>query len=201
MCKIICITNRKLCRRSFPEQLKNIAATNPDLVILREKDMSEKDYSELAKESSEICRGYGVPLAVNSFGKTAVEIGIERIHLPLHILRELSPEEKAQFAVIGSSCHSTTDAVEAEKLGADYIIAGHIFETDCKKGLAGRGLTFLEEVKKSVELPVYAIGGINVQNAADCIKAGADGICIMSGFMQTENVSKFMDELRAKINF
>ena len=93
MCKIICITNRKLCRRSFPEQLKNIAATNPDLVILREKDMSEKDYSELAKESSEICRGCDVPFVVNSFWKTAAEIGIERVQLPLHILRELSPEE------------------------------------------------------------------------------------------------------------
>lgn len=163
--------------------------------------MSEKDYSELAKESSEICRGYDVPFAVNSFWETAAELGIEKVHLPLHILREISPEEKSQFMVIGTSCHSVNDAIEAETLGADYIIAGHIFETDCKKGLAGRGLTFLEEVKKSVTLPVYAIGGINSKNAAYCIKAGADGICIMSGFMQADNVSKFMDELRAKINF
>ncbi|WP_074833415.1 thiamine phosphate synthase [Ruminococcus albus] len=199
MCKIICITNRKLCRGSFPEQLKNIAANRPDLVILREKDMSEKEYSELAEKSAEICKGYGVPFAVNSFWKTAAKLGIKIVHLPLHILREMSHEEKAQFDVIGTSTHSKDDAIEAEALGAGYIIAGHIFETDCKKGLAGRGLGFLEEVKKSVKIPVYAIGGISPENAADCIRAGADGICMMSGFMQAEDVSSFMENLKNSI--
>lgn len=199
MCKIICITNRKLCRAGFPEQLKKIAAARPDMVILREKDMSEKEYSELTEISTEICKGYGVPLAVNSFWKTASELGIKRVHLPLHILRDLSADNKAKFDVIGTSCHSVEDAIEAQALGAGYIIAGHIFETDCKKGLAGRGTGFLSEVCKAVDLPVYAIGGISADNAAECIRAGADGICLMSGFMQAEEVSLFTDTLRARI--
>ncbi|SEK94310.1 thiamine-phosphate pyrophosphorylase [Ruminococcus albus] len=161
--------------------------------------MSEKEYSELAEKSAEICKGYGVPFAVNSFWKTAAKLGIKIVHLPLHILREMSHEEKAQFDVIGTSTHSKDDAIEAEALGAGYIIAGHIFETDCKKGLAGRGLGFLEEVKKSVKIPVYAIGGISPENAADCIRAGADGICMMSGFMQAEDVSSFMENLKNSI--
>ena len=85
MCKIICITNKKLCRVDFSEQLEKIAAAQPDMVILREKDMSEKEYSELAEISAEICKGYGVPLAVNSFWETASELGIKRVHLPLQI--------------------------------------------------------------------------------------------------------------------
>lgn len=170
------------------------------MVILREKDMSEKEYSELAEKSAEICKGYGVPFAVNSFWKTAAMLGIKRVHLPLHLLREMTPEEKAQFDIIGTSCHSKDDAIEAESLGAGYIIAGHIFETDCKKGLAGRGLGFLEEVKECVDIPVYAIGGISPENAADCIRTGADGICLMSGFMQAEDVSAYMENLKNNIN-
>ena len=200
MCKIICITNKKLCRVDFSEQLEKIAAAQPDMVILREKDMSEKEYSELAEISAEICKGYGVPLAVNSFWETASELGIKRVHLPLHILRDMSADDKAQFDAIGTSCHSVEDAIEAQALGAGYIIAGHIFETECKKGLAGRGTGFLSEVCKAIDLPVYAIGGISADNAAECIAAGADGICLMSGFMQAKDVSEFMDRLRGVMN-
>ena len=163
------------------------------MVILREKDMSEKEYSELAEISAEICKGYGVPLAVNSFWKTASELGIKRVHLPLQILRDMSADDKAQFDAIGTSCHSVEDAIEAQALGAGYIIAGHIFET-------GRGTDFLKEICNTIKLPVYAIGGISADNAAECIKAGADGICLMSSFMQAEDVSEFMDRLRGVMN-
>lgn len=200
MCKIICITNRKLCRVDFSVQLEKIAAARPDMVILREKDMREDEYSILAEKSAEICRKYEVPFAVNSFRNTALKKGIKRIHLPLHILRELTPEDKTVFDIIGTSVHSKEDAEEAVALGAGYIIAGHIFETECKKGLAGRGTDFLKEICNTVKLPVYAIGGISADNAAECIQAGADGICLMSSFMQAEDVSEFMDRLRGVMN-
>ena len=116
------------------------------------------------------------------------------------ILRDMSADDKAQFDAIGTSCHSVEDAIEAQALGAGYIIAGHIFETECKKGLAGRGTDFLKEICNTVKLPVYAIGGISADNAAECIKAGADGICLMSSFMQAEDVSEFMDRLRGVMN-
>ncbi|WP_455958797.1 thiamine phosphate synthase, partial [Anaerotignum lactatifermentans] len=78
------------------------------------------------------------------------------------------------------------EAEEAEKLGATYITAGHIYATDCKKGLPPRGLTFLEEVCRRVSIPVYAIGGIkiNEKQLREVIDCGAKGGCIMSGMMQ-----------------
>ena len=85
---------------------------------------------------------------------------------------------------IGTSIHSVEDAVQAEKLGAAYVTAGHIYTTDCKKGLEPRGTCFLAEVCENVSIPVYAIGGINECNAKECIKAGAAGVCIMSGYMR-----------------
>ena len=80
------------------------------------------------------------------------------------VLRKLSEEKRSHFRIIGASCHSVEEAREAVELGCNYIIAGHIFATDCKKGLPGRGLDFLKEVCASVSVPVYAIGGINSEN-------------------------------------
>ena len=96
----------------------------------------------------------------------------------------MSEEEKAQFTIRGASVHSVEDALRAERAGATYVTAGHIYATDCKKGLPGRGLDFLKEVCAAVRIPVYAIGGIDETNADACIEAGADGVCMMSGYMK-----------------
>ena len=69
------------------------------------------------------------------------------------------------FKVIGTSVHSVEDAIKAEQLGATYMTAGHIFATDCKKGLPPRGLDFLKNVCDTVQIPVYAIGGINIASS------------------------------------
>ena len=69
-------------------------------------------------------------------------------------------------------------------MGADFLIAGHIFPTDCKKGVAPRGLDFLNSVVKISTVPVYAIGGISRKNLSLVLQAGAKDGCIMSGFMQ-----------------
>ena len=77
------------------------------------------------------------------------------------------------------------EAIKAQENGASYITASHIFPTDCKADLAPRGLEFLRVVCNSVNIPVYALGGLNDGNADECIKCGAAGICMMSGFMNS----------------
>ena len=81
---------------------------------------------------------------------------------------------------------SVEEAVEAVSLGASYVTAGHIFATDCKKGLPPRGLSFLKEVCETVSIPVYAIGGITFDKTQwNALKEqGASGACIMSGMMK-----------------
>ena len=80
--------------------------------------------------------------------------------------------------------HSSEEARQAEALGASYIIAGHIYATNCKEGIPPRGLRYLKEVCDSTGLPVYAIGGITPRNMAEVLAAGAAGGCMMSGFMK-----------------
>jgi thiamine-phosphate pyrophosphorylase len=84
------------------------------------------------------------------------------------------------------------EALEAQTLGCTYITAGHVFETDCKKGLPGRGLEFLRKVCAAVDIPVYGIGGIDADNIVQVRAAGASGACLMSSLMVSEDVTGLM---------
>ena len=155
----------------------------PDLFILREKDLEENAYKKLAEKVMKSCVEAGIPFAVNSYTQAALELGCENIHLPFKMFAE-GQEEWKNFSVVGVSVHSVEEAKYVWQHGGTYVIAGHIFETDCKKGVPARGLAFLKEICESVKLPVYAIGGIKKENEMLAIEAGAQGVCKMSEYMQ-----------------
>ena len=195
---IFCVTNRRLCREDFLCRMEKIAAARPAAVILREKDLAEEDYAKLAAEVLGLCRSHGVPCILHSFSQAAKALGAEALHLPLPLLRRMPQGQREQFAVLGASCHSAAEAREAEALGCTYITAGHVFDTDCKKGLPGRGLPFLEEVCGSVSIPVYAIGGIHEDNVAAVRRSGAQGACVMSALMQCQDPAACLQSLRQR---
>lgn len=192
MFKIICVTNRSICQGDFLERIDAIGKQEPesngrlrpDVLILREKDLSEGEYEKLAGSVLAVCEKNQLPCILHGFPKVARKLHYPAIHLPLPLLRKLTKKERTFFTELGASCHSVEEAREAESLGCTYITAGHIFETDCKKGLPGRGLEFLENVCRSVSIPTYAIGGIGQANIKAVRQAGAAGACIMSGFMK-----------------
>jgi thiamine-phosphate pyrophosphorylase len=84
-------------------------------------------------------------------------------------------------------------------MGASYLIAGHIFATDCKKGLSPRGLDFLAAVCRVTQIPVFAIGGINDKCYPLVLKAGAAGACIMSETMICHDPQLLADRYRKNI--
>ncbi|MBO5371809.1 MAG: thiamine phosphate synthase [Lachnospiraceae bacterium] len=192
---ILCVTNRKLSREDFLIRIEKIAKAQPKGIILREKDVSKDEYRILAGRVLEICQTYNTTCILHSFVDIAKELKGTAIHLPFPILRMLSDMDKSKFTILGASCHSIEEAKEAEHLGCTYIIAGHIFETDCKKGLPCRGVDFLEKVCKSVRIPVYAIGGIDAQNMQKIKNTNAAGACVMSGIMTCENPMQYLDKL------
>lgn len=192
MFDIVCVTNRALCREDFLERIGKIAENHPAGIILREKDLPENEYRRLAEQVLNICKKHQVSCILHSFVDVAITCNVEAIHLPLPILRKMTPEQKTYFKEIGTSCHSLEDALEAQSLGSTYITAGHIFETECKKGMPGRGIGFLRTVCENVKIPVYAIGGINSENMTEIRKAGAHGACIMSGLMQCEDIKAYL---------
>ena len=184
--RIIAVTNRRLCAGAFLRQIESVASRQPRAIILREKDLSAGEYRELAQAGQEICRPHAVPLYLHSFPQAAMELQAAGLHLPLPPLRELSAgQQRKDWRVLGTSCHSVADVQEAIALGCSYIVAGHIYATDCKRGLPGRGLDFLRSACQTAgNMPVYAIGGITPERLPEVLAAGAAGACVMSGMMK-----------------
>lgn len=180
----IAVTNRHLCQGDFLERIDKLAAgTEYDAILLREKDLSQQDYHLLAKEVLDLCHRYGKRCILHQYWETAIRLQHRQIHLPLPVLEQMGQREASFFSDIGSSVHSMEQAKRASQLGVTYMIAGHIFPTDCKPGLPPRGLSFLKEICGAVRVPVYGIGGITAANEKSVTEAGAEGVCIMSQSM------------------
>lgn len=182
MYKIICISNRSLCKDNFIQRIRDISDRGIP-VILREKDLSEHEYYKL------LCDIGRREIIAHSFVKAALEFGCEKIHLPLPLLEKA---DISHFKLIGSSTHSVEQATRAVELGANYITAGHVFATDCKKGLAPHGTKLLTDIVRTFDIPVYALGGISPVNAPQTIAAGAYGVCAMSGFMTCDDITEYI---------
>ena len=181
---ILAVSNRTLCIRPFEEQIQRVCSHRPRALILREKDLPEEGYYNLAKKVMEICREYKVSCIPHTYVDAARRLGSRSVHLPLFLL-ERYQGNLDDFSVIGTSVHSVEEAEKAQRYGASYLTAGHIYVTDCKKGLPPRGLEFLREVCRSVDIPVYAIGGIRLhgEQIHEVMDCGAAGGCVMSEMM------------------
>lgn len=183
MChKLICVSNRALCAGDFIGRIRAVADAGIP-VILREKDLNQEEYYKL------LCAIDRENVIAHSFVGAARAFGCAQIHLPLPLLETT---DVSGFAAVGVSVHAPEEAARAQALGAAYVTAGHVFATDCKKGLPPRGIGLLAAMKSRAEIPVYAIGGITPENAGEALAAGADGVCAMSGFMQCTDVARYL---------
>lgn len=186
---LIAVTDSASCPRPLPEQIERLAKLTelrPQAVILRAKALDKAAYRTLALQAQQSCEAAGIPLILHSDWQLARELGISMLHLPLALLRQISEYERAYFTWLSTSVHSVGEAQEAQALGATVLIAGHIYTTQCKAGLAPRGLGFLQNVCSAVNLPVYAIGGISFDASqhAELQANGARGACVMSAYMR-----------------
>lgn len=170
------------------QQITKVVAIKPAGLILREKDLAEAEYSALAKSVLKICQSANVPMFLHSHLELAEALDCQGVHLPyvyfmenIEQIHKLQAEKKLLVSV---SCHSKEEVLAAVSNGADQIVLGTIFATDCKPGKIGAGLEFLKEVCQACPVPVYAIGGINSERLPEILKAGAAGGCMMSGFMR-----------------
>lgn len=190
--KKIAITNRELffeihkesCQTGNEDYAEHLAklAERVDLIILREKNLSTEEYKGLAEELLAVLKNKDI-LILHTHIRTALQMNWKKIHLPLKVFRE-NLFLLHEFELTGVSVHSLEEARFAEEHGADYLVAGHIFQTECKKDLKPKGLDFLENICKNIKIPVYALGGITKENELDTIKAGALGACRMSDYMK-----------------
>ena len=199
--KLNIISNRKLCENeNLEKQIEKIFSAYEKKIILkkfeivaltlREKDLDKNEYLKLIEKVYPICQKYKINLILHQNYDLNLDdkYNIEGIHLSYSIFKSLNENIKAElikkYKRIGVSVHSLNEAKEVESLGASYVIAGHIFETDCKKGLEPRGLKFIKDLSSALSIPIFAIGGIDEKNSLSVINSGAFSICMMSTLMK-----------------
>ena len=146
-------------------------------------------------------RGTGVPLIVNDRVDVALAIGADGVHLGQQDMsiadaRRLGPPGW----IIGVSAETVADAVRAEKEGADYIGVSPVFATPTKTDAAPPlGLSGLRQMRAATKIPLVAIGGIHAGNARDVIRAGADGLAVVSAIVAADDPRAAATQLRQEI--
>ena len=138
---------------------------------------------------------------VHNFADFALRAGERNLWLPLGVLRSFSAARgaeflRANFKKLIASCHSEAEAREALELGASAICLSHIFATDCKVGLAPKGLNLIRAVREFFAGEIYALGGITPRNFASVLRAGADRIAVMSSAMAARDASDFIRKFK-----
>lgn len=183
---VIAVTNRKLVKGDYLEQIRKVVSKQPYGLILREKDLSDEEYETLSAKVLKICAESGTLCFLHSRYQIAEKLGCRNIHLSLGSFIE-NRENIRHFERISVSCHSLSDVKKALDYGATQIVLGTIFETECKKGQKGKGVDFLKEItgycRANGGIPVFAIGGITPEKLNEVKSAGARGGCMMSYMM------------------
>lgn len=195
------VTDRGLSKLPFYEMIKKAVEGGVTVVQLREKNLSTREFIEEAIEVKKILEGRGIPLIINDRVDIAIAVEADGVHLgnedmPVGLARKILGKK----FIIGASAGSVEEAIEKERMGADYIAVSPVFPTPTKPD-AGQplGLDGVREMKKFIKVPLIGIGGINRENVVEVIKSGADGVAVVSAIVSSVDPEKSARELRELI--
>ena len=201
-CKIYLVTDEKAClEKDFYICIEEAIKGGVEIVQLREKKISTKDFYEKALKVKEICKNYGALFIINDRLDIAQAVEADGVHLgqsdmPIEEARKIL---KDKF-LIGATARNIEEAKRAELLGADYIGSGAIFGTSTKDNAKKLEMEELKKIVASVKIPVFAIGGININNVGILKNIGLQGICSVSGILSEKNCKKAVDIMLKNFN-
>jgi thiamine-phosphate pyrophosphorylase len=196
--KLYLITDRKLFKGQclFYLGLEAALSAGVKFIQLREKRLPAKMLLDTAQWVSELTKQYGAKLFINDRVDIALAVGADGVHLgqksmPAHAVRKFSKNK----LLIGVSTHGIDEAVQAEKDGADFITLGPVFKTQSKLKYGDPiGIDVIKNVKSEVSIPVLAIGGIKPDKVKEIIKAGADGVAVISAILAAKDIRAATEE-------
>ncbi len=187
-----------LARRDFAACASVALGAGLPGLILREPELCDRDFLELARELSLRCRAAGAWFCVHDRAHLAIEVGADALHLgfrslPLAAARRILPDSMA----LGISTHAGDGADEFA--GSDYRLHGPVFDTPSKRGLkAAIGLEGIERAVRDSPIPLVAIGGLEAQHLSALRALGAHGACARAAFFpKDDSLSKTAQRVTA----
>ena len=160
-----------------------------DLIQLRGKGKSVDELAGFAARLHELTARSSTPLIVNDHAEIASQLPVEGVHVgqdddPIEVARRKAGRQ----IVVGRSTHSVEQALTAQREGADYLGFGPIFATPTKPDYPPIGLSDIGRVHAEVDLPIFCIGGINIDNLQSVIDAGAKRVVMVSALLKAHSI-------------
>lgn len=185
------IDSQFLGNHSYLEVAKKLIRGGARVIQLRDKLLSKGELLPVAVKLQKLCSEHDVLFIINDYLEIALAAGADGLHigqkdLPVSVARKLLPVDK----ILGISVTTLEQATTAESEGVDYIAVGSMYPTASKETAIVVGIERLSQIRKAVSLPLVAIGGINKNNAAEVITAGADGVAVISAVLQAGDITK-----------
>jgi len=193
------VTDRELMSTgTLEEAVENAIKGGCTLVQLREKTASSLEFYENALKVKAVTDKYNIPLVINDRVDIAVAIDAAGVHvgqddLPAHAVRRIIGEGK----ILGVSANSVESALQAQSDGADYIGVGAVYSTNTKTDAGVITRERLLAVRQAVTVPIVAIGGINLRNAAQLKDTGINGIAVVSAILSQKDIEAAARELKS----
>jgi thiamine-phosphate pyrophosphorylase len=172
-----------------------------DILQFREKTMPAKKFLELGKKLKQLCLEYGVTFIINDRIDIAAILEADGVHLGQDDLSVKAAREiLGEKCIVGVSTHAPEQALRAVEDGADYIGAGPVFATPTKEGRTPVGLNYIKWVSENINIPAFAIGGIDLQNVEQVLETGAKRIAVVRAIINAKSPQKSAEEFLEKIN-
>ena len=170
------------------------------MIQLREKDASGKDFLERAMKLRSLTKKYNVKFIINDRVDIAMLCDADGVHvgqsdISADMVRKLIGKEK----IIGVSARTVEEAMKAKEDGADYLGVGAMFTTTTKLDAKSVTIDKLKEIKKTVDLPVVAIGGLSLNNIDELKEANVDGYAVVSAILKANDIKLECEKWTRKI--
>lgn len=197
MIRLYAVTDRRwLGESTIYQAVEQAILGGATMVQLREKHLPQKELLEEAKQMVSLCHRYEIPLMIDDDVYVCLMSGADGVHLGQS---DLGISEARQFlgedVIIGATAHNLSEAVEAEKQGADYLGCGAAFGTSTKKDASSIDREEYRQITSAVQIPVCAIGGINRNNISQLQGYGLSGAAIISGIFAEPDIREACEAL------
>ncbi len=183
-------------KKGLKGQIKEALEGGITFLQLREKELSDEEFLKEALEIKDMVKEYNIPFVINDNVDVAIKCDADGVHVGQSDMKATDVRSKiGKDKILGVSAHTLEEAIEAEKMGADYLGVGAVFSTSTKLDADDVSFETLKEICDSVNIPVVAIGGISKDNILKLKGSHVDGVAVVSAIFASKNITEDTKEL------